>query len=312
MKLILSFLFLCGLIGVLAACSSVPANLPTLAPTSTHTQIIPSSTQALTPTPAPPSATETAPTPTETATAIPPTETPLPVCVNLIYGAYAQFEITGSSGQRVLVDVSDPSKLSSQATDGDILLTTHTHWDHWNEEFQVNFPGRQLFTQTGFLEAPGMVIQGIASAHNAGDRFKPEGGSNYIYLIDIEGIKIAHFGDIGQESLTEEQLAILERVDIAMTQINNPYSDVNADNRKGINLIEQVQPRLVIATHLNLDTVKLAVSQWDGYYIEASSAEICQSDLVQDGTQFLLMGESVETITKYVDLVAWPTKMDQE
>jgi L-ascorbate metabolism protein UlaG (beta-lactamase superfamily) len=243
---------------------------------------------------------------------MPEMETPLPVCVNLNYGEYAQFEITAPSGQRILVDISNPAKLSGPVSANDILLTTHTHWDHWNEEFQVNFPGRQLFAQTGFLEAPGMVIQGIASAHNAGDRFKPEGGSNYIYLIDIGGIKIGHFGDIGQESLTEEQLAVLEKVDIAITQINNPYSEMNADNHKGFNLIEQVQPRLVIPTHLNLDTVKLAVSQWDGYYVDASSIEICQPDLTQDGTQFLLMGESAQTIRNYVDLMAWPATMDQE
>ena len=98
---------------------------------------------------------------------------------------------------------------------------------------------------------------------------------------------------------------MLGDIDIAITQINNPYSDMNAENRKGIDLIAQMPPRLVIPTHLNLDTVKLAVSQWDGYFTESSSLMICEPDLTPTGTQFLLMGESVETISKYVDLVAW-------
>jgi len=189
--------------------------------------------------------------------------------------------------------------------ESDVLLTTHTHWDHWNEEFQVKFPGVQLFMQAGMLEAPGAIIQGIASAHNAGDRFKPQGGTNYIYLIEIGGLRIAHFGDIGQRTLTEEQLTVLGAVDIAITQINNTYSEMNAENRKGINLMEQLQPRLVIPTHLNLDTVKLAVAQWDGYFAQSSSVKICKSDFGQDGTEFLLMGDAVDTMTKYVEMVEW-------
>ena len=54
-------------------------------------------------------------------------------------------------------------------------------------------------------------MRGIASAHTARDyeEFKPEGGSNYIFIVDMGGLRIAHFGDIGQEYLTEEQLAAL-------------------------------------------------------------------------------------------------------
>jgi hypothetical protein len=314
MKSIFSVLFLCGLMGVLAACSSIPTSQPALSPESTSTKIVSSPTHTLTQTQTPPSPTVTIHPPTEIPTTVPPTEIPitvpltetsLPDCVTLIYGEYAQFEIVGSSGQRVLVDVFNPPKLSSQVTESDVLLTTHTHWDHWNEEFQVKFPGLQLFAQTGFLEAPGIIIHGIASAHNEGDRFKLEGGTNYIYLIEIGSLRIAHFGDIGQKALTDEQLAVLETIDIAITQINNNYSDMNAQNRKGINLVEQLQPRLVIPTHLNLDTIKLAVTQWDGYYTESPTVRICESDLKHKGTRILLMGDSVGTMIKYVNLVEW-------
>ncbi len=130
--------------------------------------------------------------------------------------------------------------------------------------------------QTGVLEVPGAIIQGIASSHNIGDRLRPEGGTNYIFLIEIGSLRIAHFGDIGQNTLSEDQLTILGDVDIAITQINNPYSEMDAENRKGINLMEQVQPRLIIPTHSNLDTIKLALAKWDGYYAEASTVQICE------------------------------------
>ena len=207
-----------------------------------------------------------------------------------------------------MVDINDPDKLSSPVVDDDILLTTHTHWDHYNEKFIANFPGDQLFVQTGLLEAPDVIIQGIASSHNAGERLIDDGGSNYIYLIETGGLRIAHFGDIGQTALTQEQLEILGEIDIAITQVNNPYSDMNAENRKGINLMEQLQPRLIIPTHSNLDTIKLALSLWNGYYKESTNLQICESDLRNADPQILLLGDVVETMRNYVELVPWENR----
>lgn len=297
-------LFIFVIFSLLLACTPAVESTPSvviLAPT--NTLLVPSPIL-------PPSSTPQSPTPTElpptvTVTIAPPTETPTPACVTLIYDEYAQFEIIDSLGQRVLVDVFEPEKLSKPVSDVDILLTTHTHWDHYNPDFRAAFPGKQLFVQEGSLMSPGVAIRGLASTHNAGDRFKPEGGTNYIYLIEISGLRIAHFGDIGQKSLTEEQLAVLKTVDIAITQINNPYSEMSAENRKGLDLMVQVQPKLIIPTHLNLDTVKLAVSQWQSFYSDGSKLTICDTDLNEDGTQFLLMGEAVETMVKYVDLKQW-------
>lgn len=299
MKRLIFTMIFCWLVG---ACSPTPVSIPTALLVPTNTETIPSPTSEPTQTPIPPTLTPLPPT--ETSTSVPPTATPLPACVTLIYSGYAQFEIIDPSGLRVLVDVYDPEVLTSPVMATNILLTTHTHWDHYNQEFQAAFPGDQLFVQTGSLELQGANIRGIASAHNAGDRFRPEGGTNYIYLIEIGGMRIAHFGDIGQKAFTNEQLEILGTVDIAITQINNPFSEMTAENRKGISLIEQLQPRLVIPTHLNLDTVKLAIAQWPGFYVETSSVEICASDLGEQ-TQFLLMGEAVETMTKYVELAEW-------
>jgi len=289
----------------LMGCHSANLNTPTQMTTPTMTTQILSPTATPTQTPLPPSPTETSQLPEATVTSQPSTATPLPICVTLIYGGNAQFEIVNLSGQRVLVDVYDPEKLSSPVSAADILLTTHTHWDHLNEDFQSAFPGPQFYAQTGMLEAAAVIIQGIASAHNQGDALKAEMGTNYIYVIEIGGLRIVHFGDIGQEALKPEQLSALGQVDIAITQLYNPYSDMDADNAKGIRLMEQLEPRLIIPTHVNLDTTKLAVAQWPGFYTESPSLQICDSDLNQAGTQILLMGEAAQTMVKYLDLVQW-------
>jgi L-ascorbate metabolism protein UlaG (beta-lactamase superfamily) len=231
-------------------------------------------------------------------------------CVRLYYQDYAQVELIGVNNERVLIDIYDPGKLSHPVQEDrssgeqDVLLTTHTHFDHINDAFLASFTGQQLFARSGKLSLPGVAITGIPSAHNAGDRLKEEGGSNYIFLVELGGLRIAHFGDIGQAALTQEQLDLLGRVDIAITQFANPYSDMNIQNRKGFNLMEQVQPGWIIPTHLNLETAAAAVNQWKAFYTDQPFVHICESQLPGE-THFLLMGENARQFAERLSLAKY-------
>lgn len=271
----------------LVSCRAVTTITPAPTYSSTNTVLLATVTQRPTEQVLPPTLTvthtqETDPTPSPNA---------IPVCVSLFYEENAQVELISPQGTRVLVDVYDPGLLSTLVEKRDILLTTHTHWDHINNEFLETFPGRQLTNQSGLIEAGDVRIQGIPSAHNVGDAFLPAGGTNYIYIVEIGGLRIAHFGDIGQESFTTEQLETIGRLDVAIMQLANPYSDMSAGNQKGIKLMEQVGPKLIIPTHINLDVAKLAAAQWHGYYVDQPAVTICPSDLM-DRTYILFLGEA--------------------
>jgi hypothetical protein len=210
--------------------------------------------------------------------------------VTLHYEGDAQFEVISPEGVRVLIDVRSPDDLTAPPTEDDILLTPHTHSDHYEKDFVESFPGEQLFIQAGELEAEDVSILGLPSAHNAKDEFKDEGGTNYIYIIDIGDLRIVHFGDIGQEELTEEQLETLDEVDIALTQLENSYSDMNLRNNKGFNLMEQVKPKLIIPTHAKDKSLEAAAELWECFYTKETMVEIDPSVLSEDQTQLLAMG----------------------
>lgn len=216
--------------------------------------------------------------------------------LTLYYEENAQVELINPEGSRVLIDVHDPNALSSPPTDQDVLLTTHNHGDHRRLDFVKSFSGKQLDMRTGDITLKDVVIRGIASAHNEGDEFKEEQGSNYIFIIDMAGLRIAHFGDIGQEALTAEQLDALGKVDIAITQLANRYSDMTASNKKGFNLMDQVQPKLIIPTHIFEPTcANMAAEKWTGYnsYKKSHSFSV---DTLPETTTIIFMGNNANII----------------
>ena len=216
--------------------------------------------------------------------------------LKLYYEENAQIELISPEGLRVLIDVYDPSALSSPPTAKDVLLTTHNHGDHRRLDFISSFPGEQLDVKVGEIQLKDITIRGIASAHNEGDTFENEGGSNYIFIIDMAGLRIAHFGDIGQEALTPEQLKVLGKVHIAITQLANMFSDMTAVNKKGFNLMDQVQPKLIIPTHIHDPTcAKIAAHQWIEFESYKKSLSFSTDNLPKT-TTIIFMGSNANIV----------------
>ena len=224
--------------------------------------------------------------------------------VTIYYEENAQVELINTAGTRILIDVYRPSALSNPATDKDVLLTTHSHPDHVDTRFFNAFAGKQLKHEVGEIKLPDITIQGIAAAHSTTDKILSVGSTNYIYIVDMGELRIAHFGDTGQEALTPEQLAALGKVDIAIAPFNMPPVGMTAENKRGFNLMDQVKPRLLIPTHIDVNTAKIAAEKWPGVYADQKSVTITPADL-SDQTRILFMGMLAPSYQKLFNLLAW-------
>jgi L-ascorbate metabolism protein UlaG (beta-lactamase superfamily) len=132
----------------------------------------------------------------------------------------------------------------------DILLVTHNHKDHNNisgvkgEPFVIQGPGE--------YEVKGVFVQGILSSHD--DQEGKEKGQNTIYVIEAEGTRFCHLGDIGQKQLTDEQLEKIDRVDVLMIPVGgNGFTISSAEASK---IIGQIEPKIVIPMHYALPKLK--------------------------------------------------------
>jgi hypothetical protein len=213
---------------------------------------------------------------------------------NSTYNGTAQIEVTGIS-EHVIIDLFDPSLLSAAPTKNDILLSTCD--DYYVADFIRDFPGEKLLTRVGEIKRDGVYIRGIASNRDDKEEFLNEHGTNYIFVVEVAGLRIADFGYIGQSKLTPEQMDQLGRVDIAFIPFCNFRNGMGIDDRRGFNLVNQVRPRVVIPTGLDIQTAKYAAQQWPGFFCDQKELKITQ-DQLPEKTSVLLMGPDAKRYGK--------------
>jgi L-ascorbate metabolism protein UlaG (beta-lactamase superfamily) len=98
----------------------------------------------------------------------------------------------------------------------DLLIVTHEHSDHNGVEVIDGDPAL-VRSRAGTHESPLGDVVAIASEHDgvAGT----ERGPNTIVVFDLDGLRIAHFGDFGQPALRPEQRAHLDGVDLMFVPV---------------------------------------------------------------------------------------------
>jgi len=118
-------------------------------------------------------------------------------------------------------------------TSADIILASHKHNDHYGMDSV-----RQLLRMVH-----GVDVKKVHTFHDEKDGSLR--GDNIVHVLEYNGTKIAHFGDIGH-ILTDEQAAEIGEVDVALVPIGGTYTVV-AEQAKTI--CQQVNAKIVIPMH---------------------------------------------------------------
>ncbi|HEX5323056.1 MAG TPA: MBL fold metallo-hydrolase [Capsulimonadaceae bacterium] len=170
----------------------------------------------------------------------------------------ACFLITTLSGMHVLIDPPHPEvgyKISANSIPANIVFVSHEHSDH---NFVEAAQGKPQIVQP--LTAPGAehgtyksntngIPDGVAYtrifSYHDNDHGK-ERGTNTITVIQVDGLRICHMGDIGQLSLTADQLRSIGKVDVLMIPVGGFFT---VDAHQALAIIDQLHPRVIIPMH---------------------------------------------------------------
>lgn len=157
-----------------------------------------------------------------------------------------------NSEMAVVFDPFDPSMLGLKLPKltADVVAVTHDHKDH---NYLAGVGGDYFLIQgPGEYEVKQVFVYGVPGFHDASNG--NERGENVMYVLESEGLSLAHLGDIGQAELTQEQMEHLEGVDILVLPVGGVYT-VNA--KQAAALVSQIEPRIIIPIHYQLPGLKI-------------------------------------------------------
>ena len=134
----------------------------------------------------------------------------------------------------------------------DAALVSHGHSDH---NFVQSLTGDPtVFDRIGEFYFRSLHITGLPSYHD--DAQGTKRGRNVIFLIEGDGLRIAHLGDLGCEP-SAQVMQKLERLDLMLIPIGGYYT---IDTPEAVRLIARLKPATVVGMHFANEYCRFPIS----------------------------------------------------
>lgn len=193
----------------------------------------------------------------------------------IYYLGHSCFKLQSKSEASAVTVVIDPFGkefgLKVPRIEADIVTVSHQHKDHNNLSAIKNLSRQSGVVQqgkpyvidtAGEYEINNVFIQGVDSCHD--DKQGKERGNNIIFRINMEDLVITHLGDLGH-SLDHKQVEKLQGTDVLLIPVGGKYT---IDAKKAVEVINQIEPRIVIPMHYKQPGLNLDISGVDKFIKE--------------------------------------------
>ena len=130
-----------------------------------------------------------------------------------------------------------------QGVHADLVLITHEHGDH-NGQAAIVSPETVIRSTAGTFDTPVGKVVGVNSDHD--QAAGTQRGANKIYTFELDGLRLCHFGDFGQDALRPEQRAAIGPVDVLMLPVG---AGPTIGPEKAREVAAELSPRWIIPMH---------------------------------------------------------------
>lgn len=166
--------------------------------------------------------------------------------MDITYLGHSSFRIK----TKTAVVVTDPfdSKmvgLKYNGVDGDIVTVSHNHADHNAADKVAGV--KKVINGPGEYEISGVSFIGYQSFHD--NEKGQKRGKNTIYVIEADGLRIVHLGDLGH-TISEDLINEMGDVDILMIPVGGEYT---IGPKEATELVNKIEPFFVIPMHYGVE-----------------------------------------------------------
>jgi L-ascorbate metabolism protein UlaG (beta-lactamase superfamily) len=210
----------------------------------------------------------------------------------ITWQGHSCFKIQDKIGTDGITLTTDPFNkeigLKAPNFESDIVTVSHDHYDHNNVSslrgnvFVIDSPGEYDYKE--------VLVQGIDSYHD--NKEGEERGKNTIYRIEMDDLSLCHLGDLGH-SLSDKQLSKLSGIDILFIPVGGKYT---LDAKKAVEVVSQIEPRIVIPMHYKIDGLTLDIDPVDAFVKELGikptneeKLKISKKDLPQEDMELVIL-----------------------
>lgn len=203
------------------------------------------------------------------------------------YG-HAAFKVTTDSGVRVIIDPYESGAFGGALSYGkitdeaDIVLTSHDHEDH---NYVKDIKGKfKHFNKEGTYEEKGVVIEAIPCFHDPSKG--KERGKNLIFVIEADGLRVVHTGDLGHV-LTEDMRKKIGKADVLLLPVGGFYT---IDAREASAVMDGLKPLVTVPMHFKTPKCDFPVAEVESFtvgkqgvkWIDGAEIEISRASLPKD------------------------------
>ncbi|MFA5793478.1 MAG: MBL fold metallo-hydrolase [Candidatus Brocadiia bacterium] len=175
---------------------------------------------------------------------------------------HSAFAITSSIGKIIITDPFDSSayngaiKYPKIGVKADIVTFSHNHPDHCNK----NLPGKpRIIDQPGGYDIAGIRVKGVPAFHD--DSRGSQRGANIVFIFEMDGMRLAHLGDLGHVP-TEAQINEIGPVDIIFIPVGGHFTITVA---QAVETAVKLHPKIIIPMHYKTELIDFPISPVDDF-----------------------------------------------
>jgi L-ascorbate metabolism protein UlaG (beta-lactamase superfamily) len=162
--------------------------------------------------------------------------------MDITFLGHSSFKIKTKTAT-VITDPFDPQMvgLKYSGVEGEIVTVSHAHKDH-NAVEKVSGV-KKVLEGPGEYEIMGVSVIGYPSFHD--DKSGAERGKNTIYVIEAEGLRLAHLGDLGH-TLSDDLVNEIGSIDVLMIPVGGKFT---IGPKEAVEIVGKIDPYFIIPMH---------------------------------------------------------------
>lgn len=161
--------------------------------------------------------------------------------MDITYFGHSSFRLKGKDAIVVMDPFADSIGIKFPKVDADVVTVSHDHADHANSAAVGGNP--MVLNGPGEYEVKGVSILGFESYHDADKGNKR--GKNTMYVVEIDGVRVAHLGDLGHR-LSEKQANEFGEIDVLLIPVGGEYTLDAAD---AVATAQEIEAKITVPMH---------------------------------------------------------------